>query len=54
MDQSNFTELANLAIGLDSMPTLAMPRFLHSTRVVPVPANGSSTVCSGRMANRSR
>jgi len=30
--------------GLASSPTLAIPCFLHSTRVVPVPQNGSSTV----------
>ena len=43
-DQSTFTELAKAAIGVDSMPMLAMPSFLHSTNVVPVPQNGSRTV----------
>ncbi len=34
---------AKQARGLASSPTLAIPCFLHSTRVVPVPQNGSST-----------
>ena len=31
-------------VGFDSSPALAMPSFLHSTNVVPIPQNGSRTV----------
>ena len=49
--QSTFTTLAKCASGLGSKPTPRMPSFLHSTSVVPVPQNGSSTVCSGPRPN---
>ena len=42
--QSTLTALAKCAIGWDSTPMLASPSFLHSTKVVPVPQKGSSTV----------
>ncbi len=53
-DQSTLTEVAKWAMGFRSSPTLATPRFLHSTRVVPVPQNGSRTVSSAPTPRRSR
>jgi len=46
--------LANQAMGFASMPTLRIPSFLHSTRVVPVPQNGSRTHCPALTPKRWR
>ena len=54
MLQSTLARLAKPAIGLRSIPTLGMPSFLHSTRVVPVPQNGSRTRCVESTPNVSR
>ena len=52
--QSVLTTPANCATGLISIPTLGMPRFLHSMTVVPVPQKGSSTRVLAVAPKRSR
>src|SRR5436305_11354874 len=51
-DQSILVADAKCDIGCASTPTLAIPIFLHSTIVVPVPQNGSRTHALAPNSNR--
>jgi hypothetical protein len=49
-----FMVAARCAIGFASNPMTLSPSFLPSTKVVPVPQNGSSRVCPGLRPNSAR
>ena len=49
--QLSLVRLAKQTTGLDSRPTALIPCFWHSTSVVPVPQNGSSTELDSSSSN---